>query len=416
MINSSIFGGVLYIIGPWIIVSALRGSGLINFKAVSSDLIAFMIINGVISVVFYSIGYIVSSRIKIIKQDKNISLAKGEISLIVTATLVFVVLMMYDFYINKEGTIFSITAIREQDNLIGSRMSVLGGVIALFSAAPYLLLCVLHFGKSKLKLRNQRVLTSMALIGIITGFLTGGRNAFLIGITILIIQYTLYGRQSKEGKVKSFGLSLYVFIIVAVTFSMYLFAEREMSQGSNAYKILEIFSINWGVELKNINFEGEFENILYSIFVIFIFYFTHAPSYFDQYFVQNVQPFLYGAYNFPIPAKLIEVVLGVKAFTGVEDELLLPGVYLTLPGSLYIDFGYLGACVIVAFLSLVTGALYQARKKLKYLEALLLSYLLTIWTLAPIYSVVGISNGFSFMFLLSLLMASRILIISVKNE
>jgi hypothetical protein len=406
--------GAFCIIGPWIFVSAFRESGLIVFRTVSTNLLVFLSFIVLTSFVFYLIGWVLASQIKSCVVIDEVGQSKGELSLIYVASIFYFVLMLYDFFVNKGGSIFAITDIREEDNLIGSRMSVFGGVIALLSAAPYMLLSILHFAKSRLAPRKLRILTWLGIAGIGSGFLSGGRNAFLIGITILSLQYILFRNQGVVVKVEKSRWHLYLVFIVAVVFSLYLFAEREMRQGVNAQQILNVFSIKWGVDVALIDGDGVLKNILYAILVILIFYFTHAPSYIDEYFVQDIVPYLHGAYNFPIPAKMIEILLGVQAFSIVESKLLLSGVYLTLPGSLYLDFGYFGASLVVALLALVTGVLYRSRKSLKFSGMLFLSYLLSIWILAPLYSVFGISNGFSFLFLLGLLLIRKSLIVAAK--
>jgi hypothetical protein len=89
--------------------------------------------------------------------------------------------------------------------------------------------------------------------------------------------------------------------------------------------------------------ENVFIGSIYAAITIFIFYLTHPLNYIDQYFIEGISPILLGAYNFPIPSKIIDIFFSYDISSGVSKELLVPGVYLTLPGSLYVDFGYFGA-------------------------------------------------------------------------
>jgi hypothetical protein len=397
------YNHLLYILFlPWVVVFILRALGPINYQPVSTSFLLFALIFLMFGAAGYifglsGIGFDCKREPRYERNDLDL-----EFKLVLFLSLMYTVLTFADFFILKGGTLSSITLVREEDNLVGARMSLLGGLIAITSAAPFILLC---------KIRHERILSNqsrgvfivlLAIIGIATSFLSGGRNAFLIGMVVYFVQGLLLkggGRIPDAAKNNTVKL----FIFVGILFSFYLFVDRELNQGVDVNQLLSIFAAKWSVQIDEIQTDNIFFGSIYAATTIFIFYFTHALNFIDQYFIENASPALMGAYNFPIPSKIIDIFFDSNISSSVSGELLVPGVYLTLPGSLYVDFGYFGTIVFGFLIGVVTGFAYRLSMRRSFLRVQFVSFMICMWLLAPLYSVIGISNGFSFLAIITFL-------------
>lgn len=388
---------------PWLCVAVLRLIGPISFEEISNKFLIFIIIFSLANVIGYAfgrfvrVGFLPAKKTRLTRlQDQNSSE-----SFIFSATLIYIVLMAVDFFLTKGGTLTTITEIRESDNIVGSRMSIIGGIIALTSAAPYILLCMTSYSRWIGSALRSNLSFKVALLGMAIGFLSGGRNSFLIGIVVFGFQSLYLRRYAKLPKtLQTKRLGLKLVLAAGIAFSFYVFLERETQQGASIRNVLSIFSIKWNVKIAELSTDSSLIQGLYAILVMTIFYATHALSYIDQYFTQEARHLLFGAYGFPILAKIVDFISGGGIFTAVADNLIVAGVYLTLPGSLYLDFGYVGSIVFGLILSILTGQLNNSRVTTSFRKLQLLSVLSTIWILSPIYSVFAMANGFSYIFLL----------------
>ena len=390
------------LIFPWILVFSLREWGPITYPAISEALATFIALFLFVAAVGYSIGSLGLVARHRAPSPSHQATAEANDNAILILSLLYIILSLVDFFIIKAGTLTTLTQIREQDNITGSRMSVLGGVVALTSAAPYIYLCKLSYGRV-IHRRKRSLLTSFVVaIGITASFLSGGRNAFVIGMTVFFVQRLILARYFTFDRDERKNIRR-LLIIGGILYSFYLFLERELAQGIDLNQLLFVFAAKWDVKITEVSFGNEVLDSIYASLMIFLFYLTHATDYIDQYFNSNSSPFLLGAYNFPVVSKLIDVVAESQIFSGIPNSLLVPGVYLTLPGSLYIDFGYFGALVSSLFLGVLTGLSSRNSFSNSFLKMQFSCFMACLWLLAPIYSIIGISNGFSFMIIIALL-------------
>jgi len=308
-------------------------------------------------------------------------------------------MVSFDFFYIKGGSLNEITNVREEDNLTGARMSSLGGVIAMASAAPFILLSKIRYDLVKNRLKGSVALQLLAILGVLASFLSGGRNAFLIGICVYLCQSFILRQKLHSTKRSKNGI-ISIFILAGVLFSFFIFLDRELNQGVDLQGLVQIFAVKWNVDIAELRIESAIVNAVYAALTMLIFYITHAPNYFDQYLVSGASPLLLGIYNNPIPAKIIDVVFGTGLFEAISSKLLLSGVYLTFPGSLYLDFGYAGSITASFFIGAMTGRSLRKFSLDSFVSIQVACLLLSIWLLSPLYSVIGISNGFSFVVLL----------------
>lgn len=406
-----------FLLVPWAGILLLRGSGIIDFAPLSVELWLFIGSFAIFSGCALTLGVFAGRSARAVLEKRQPMASYGDLLLLTALTLTYISTFSFDFFVVKGGTLSTITSVREQDNLTGARMSALGGVIALTSAAPYMLFSFLIYSLETGRRTPSRVLSSLALLGITASFLSGGRNSFLIGMTVIAAQYVLTSKKIARSKPKGRGrIALLTFFLSCAAYSLYIFIDRELHQGVLPSEVLSNFSEKYSVRFAEIDSGFLPLDLLYAAFSILLYYFTHPLNYLDHYFASMTSPLFMGAYNFPVVAKAVDVTLGTHSFSKLEDGLLLPGVYLTLPGSLYIDFGYFGALAIASCLGLATGCLYACRNQIGLAAKQLLAVLVATWLLSPLYSVFGISNGFSFFFILALLQVRRCIFTATNSS
>ena len=404
------------LLAPWLFVFSLRAMGPIRYEDISELFLLFLLC----FIFFTLLGYIIGAsrlnsqtRIKtILKKNQHGENIRREIDIVTILTLLYVTLAHIDFFFLKGGTLSTITIVRESDNITGSRMSILGGVISVASAAPFILLCMLKHQRVLSNQSESKFKLTLALGGIATSFLSGGRNGFLIGMVIYFFHGFLLKKFYADKKYNKKNRNDYTakfFICAGILFSFFLFSSRELNQGIDSNQLLSFFAIKWNVRIDEYNTNNIFFEVVYATVTIFIFYLTHALNFIDQYTIDNFSPILMGAYNFPVPSKIIDVLFSTTISSNVSNELLVPGVYLTLPGSLYVDLGYFGT-IFAGFLGgIITGLANKIPTRKIFLQLQLLSFMTCTWVLAPLYFTIGISNGFSFIVIMIFLLIRSII-------
>jgi hypothetical protein len=113
-----------------------------------------------------------------------------------------------------------------------------------------------------------------------------------------------------------------------------------------------------------------------------------------------------GGYTFSIVFRVFDTLFGGNYVLDAFGQMLVTGVYLTLPGSIFIDFGFAGVFLVgvgLAWVSIwcVTCALWLGNGNYMMLASLCL----TIIALSPVFSALSVGNGFSIMILLVFLHA-----------
>lgn len=384
---------------PWILVFLLREFGPITHAKLSEDFYIFTSIFLICAVFGCTVGLTKETVSSIGKERSDQKQLELGLKFVSSASLFYLLMVAFDFFVIKGGSLSEITTVREEDNLIGARMSSFGGLIAITSAAPFILLSKIRYDRIKNGVKGSFALQLLAICGVLASFLSGGRNAFLIGISVYLCQSFILQQKLHSTK-RSKNWTISVFIFAGVLFSFYIFLDRELNQGVDLQMLLKIFAVKWNVNITELQIESSLINAVYAALTMLIFYITHAPNYFDQYLIGGASPLLFGVYNNPIPAKIIDVVFGTGLFEAISNNLLLSGVYLTFPGSLYVDFGYAGAIFASFIIGAMTGRSLRKFTLDSFVSIQLTCLLLSIWLLSPLYSVIGISNGFSFVVLL----------------
>ena len=402
--RNAFFRGFACLIVPWIAVVLLREIGPLIYPPTSDMLKWFIFNNLVISSVFFLIGFFIvpatnapKSNLEIVRYVRS---QRQIYNLFLVVAIGYIALSLVDFFLMKAGDITRLVEIRESENETGPRNSVVGLIVALLSAAPALLVVCMISGPEKSS-GIKWLARGVAIAGLGCSFLTGGRNSFFLSVGYVFAYWFIFkfGQSSKVRVDSSRIMKLFVSLafIFAVIFSLRIFLDRFALQGMSPLVIIEHYERNYLVEFKPLWFQNELLISIYVSMALFSFYLTHSMSYLDI-VISRGHDLLYGAYNFPIPYRIVDYVFMTDFFGKMQEDTI--GVYLSFPGSLYLDFSYFGAIIGTAFIAIIFGYLFRQRATIGFNLRLVASLVLLIILFSPFYSVIALGNGFSYLFLI----------------
>ncbi len=298
------------------------------------------------------------------------------------------------------------------DGVANSPISAAGHLIF---GAPVILLCMLIYASAYNGWRKIGY-WSMAVLSVGSYFLSGGRNAFAISIVILLVfslaQKGIFRDVSASTGVrkKRGGKFRLILLVSGIIFSLYLFAERGEIRGETALESIRRMAWDNGIdvyvpELMSTGFAAA----LYGVVLFLIYYLVHSFQFFYDYLSIGYSPYLLGVYSYNFIFRVLEYLLGTNFSGGAMGRLLISGVYLSMPGSFYVDFGVFG----VFFKGLLFGffaGLFRvlALRHGRFEDIFLFSLFAGSLYLSPIYSVTNVSNGLSLFFLGFLFKFSRL--------
>lgn len=399
---------LVIILLPWLIVYLFRVFGPVQFKVTFMLADLFVLAFLLLVLLFYTASYVYFSslypstrKIKYVVPGYSHSRTFQRCRYIaLIMAFLYPVVSLIDFWIVKNASLSQIVALREAEHMLGPRNSLIGALGTLLGASPPIALCY-YLQKPFDKFYQNLSVWTVIVVGFGCMFLTGGRNGFFISIVFVFLYLSLFVDKRMLARSISPALSKIVFtlFIIAFVFSMRIFVERFEIGGLGPRGMIEhlIKDYNVYVDIPDYN---EFFLAVYAAFVYLVFYISHAVEYLNHYFIADYSPMLSGVYNFPVLARLFDMIIGGGVYESGLDDLLLKGVYLTFPGSLYVDFGMIGSLVMFMLVGIFTGYLANSLPKLASLGRIITAYLATLLIFSPFYSVLGIANGVSFLFII----------------
>lgn len=377
------FYPALLIIFSWLAIIAVRNYSLIKFDGISTESSMYLLFFFLSFLLGALIGPLLCSR----KKSQELPIynnndVERKAAFVIFLAYFAIALLIIKFISLTGSFTFSVSEItdlrltrgRDPNEVKGGLVSgVLGTAFAGSTIIAYM------FGKYYEKTLSSKTKIQLSLvffIGIFVSFLSGGRWAAATALLIAYLTGKLYNLiadkknacTSLEGSIRKsrsrFNFSLFikiaVFLIVIYIFSI-MFIERAMDS-EDAVSIL--------INVLNNNFEGisvsdEHERFLinnsylipiYFVVSLFQYYVGHAFYQFDVLFSEEFPrnaPY-YFAYQGYLYVTLINK-LGVGVITAQEilSEIVNPGVYFTLAGAFYLDFGFWGAGLSVFILSII---------------------------------------------------------------
>lgn len=402
---------LLVILFPWLFLVIIRNFGPIDFDGLSQGTYEYIILFILVMVVAYSVHFYLG----FLSRPEDPALVRPEMlskhsRTFYTCRLVFLwlafsyaVISLIDFFIVKGAALSQIVELREEEHLTGPRGSIIGFVSMALSSTPPVAFIFYALRPSR-TLTHRFFMWSVISIGFGCMFLSGGRNAFFISVCFSSLYIVLFSTKEEFEKVipRRFRRALVLCVLAGFLFSMKIFVDRIEVQGMAVDDMINHLERDYNVEVETLSGLTGFELTAYSIWVYLAFYIGHALNYLDQYFINLYSPELMGVYNFPVIGRTIDVLFGTSYFEMGMNKLLLKGIYLSMPGSVYVDVGYIGGLGAAGFLGGAYGFLSGRFGNLKIYQKLWFAYLVTIILFSPFYNVIGIANGFSFLISLTI--------------
>jgi hypothetical protein len=394
---------------PWVLVLGLRYCGILTYSGVNE--VVFLLIG------LFAFPFLASAVLLLLKTSEHPEITtedgyKGNpyssgraFSVVVFLTFIYLVAVVIDKVFLANVFSQGVTEARYAAMEEGPRNSLLGAVHYFLAGAPVLLACFL-LSRRKSKFFTNAFLWGVVVICFGCFFLSGGRNNFVVGSVFVFFYFFLerasfrargVGRDRKF----SFPLGLKILSVVGVCYVLYLFVERARIRGMDLEGAVRALGENYNVGVYMPDFlSGTLLQIYYCLVFVF-FYITHSLSYLSAYFDIDYSPLTLGGYSFSIIFRVVDVLFGTNFVVDSFERMLVAGVYLTLPGSIYIDFGFTG--VFIAGIALAGISIWCVSRALKSNNGngmMLASSCLTIAALSPVFSAFSVGNGFSIMILI----------------
>ncbi|TPW24807.1 hypothetical protein FH712_07145 [Marinobacter nauticus] len=350
---------------------------VVNFSFLLPVLLFSMLIVGVLGVsrdaLFYSIG------------NRRIS-----VSLVVAAGMVFLgfLLMAYDrIFIRGIDYTSGLRAARYawMASGSGSWLSVIGNLLTPISFFSLIFLILLY---DRLSFFIKIVSASSIFFGIIgVSALNGGRSIVLIAIVFVLICLCLKSRFSGS---KGAGFKfVVVFVLVSAIGYASTIVESSADMGGVSLERLTVLGVNslFG-ELKQDGAEVFQCSPVECLSVYLSAYLFHGQWTTQAMYSLPVKPGSYALY--PLSTFM-------ERF-GVIDEPLSPGVFsdsgafVSLPGALYYDFGFLGVFLGGLFFGVALGicmTIIARSKRIGIFKLVFLFYFISILILSPVVPAYG---------------------------
>jgi len=329
-------------------------------------------------------------------------------------TGIYLVLIFYDFFVIGNLLNVGITEAREVRTIEGPRGSIIGFLVVLFTGAPLLLLISLLVYKDSKKQKKSylyKVQFLLSIIGLLSYFLSGGRNNFAISIVIISLIFLIL-KKSRISHFRSKSIKKYLFkslifsiLLFLFLFMLYIFIDRVNYQGISMYSSVMGMESGFYIDVTHYDFQVDIVRDYYYAFIVFLFYLGHPIMVVSQYFDAEFINHTYGALSFSLPTMFYDFIFGTSFFSNALDSLILKGVYMSTPGYLFIDFGFLGV-VFFGFLLGFYVSFFLKKSQSKnsntnYYSLVLASIFLCAIILAPMYNIL---SGFGFSLILMLFM------------
>ncbi|MDE1319348.1 MULTISPECIES: O-antigen polymerase [Vibrio] len=397
--------GTVVILFPWLIVTLMRVFGPVTHVIVSVDLIIYLMCFVLITYASYFVGFFsINKKSKLLKVGGKLGASTGLViqirNLFFILLTIYVILAYIDFLIIKNGSFSGIVEQRESEHLSGPRNSIIGLLIFFLSGTPPIFASILFYTKCENR-KAKLFYYTLVFLGFAAMFLSGGRNAFFISTIYCLSFIMVYKVRNKNNGINLKKLCVFITIFIGVLYSLSMFLTRFEVQGLDVHIMLDYLEREYNLLIYRIpGLPIELQPI-YSVFVYLSFYVTHPFTYLNDYFELAYSPYLMGGYNFYIIVRMIDVLFGTQFYQTGSELILQSGVYLTFPGTLFLDFGYIGGLLVGALFGFSYGFLTRRLGSSVISSKLWFAFITVIMIFSPIYSVIGMANGWSLLFLIT---------------
>jgi len=333
------------------------------------------------------------------------------VQILLVLSAVYVIAAVYDAVVFRKILSLGLSGARNYAIAQGPRYSAIGALNVVLSGAPVVLATVAL--AQRLPRRYNIWIAALALVGVCCSLLTGGRNPMMMSatylVTVALIRVAASWPEAAWSKrvTRRFSLALGVFSLLAVAYLLWSFADRGVTRHENISESIQYFADNYKVQFIIPENMGEGLSRIYYGVMNIIFYLAHPIVYLDDYFVRDFCPHTGGAQTFDMLFRFFDFFLNANFIEKSTNSMLLPGIYLSLPGSLYLDFCGMAPLAAVILATVSGGLLMRAFISPSAIP--IAAYAMTVLALAPLYSTFTTGNGFSLLVFSALVLVSPLL-------
>ncbi|TAF31905.1 MAG: hypothetical protein EAZ67_10970 [Cytophagales bacterium] len=338
------------------------------------------------------------------KLDKNMNLLVNTtivLSLVCCITQLIKLKTLSNFY-NVDGVLlemFSQVRISKQNDSSYQLGENFYGVISnILYGFPVLAIFLHTYCRTFLDKKRRILLILCYILGLFISFTGGGRFtafAFIFMYYFLrkIYLHRVMGSTINRTKYKFKGI-LSILFIVGI---FYIFGQVFIVRLGSTDALMNY------LDLQNFNHPKDFAktlvevlpsfSVLIQVLMLFDYYITHSIdqlNYLLTYPYPSQGPY-WGAYQFSAFALLFNKLgFEFKTIPMIDSEIVNPGVYFSMIGGVYLDYGYLGICwftFIIGVLTAISFTNYLRNRNL--ISAFWSCIFLVIISISPIISMIG---------------------------
>lgn len=276
----------------------------------------------------------------------------------------------------------------------GNIVGVIGATLAPFAYIPLFLIWKY---KIRLWFFLKLVVYGLFLMQVFDAILLGSRSAIFVNFTMLFL-YLLYFRKIILRWYTNILIGIVLFLFAVVM--NYLFVQRTKEFfGDKVYElVLNESGFNYTATATNA-FKKKFRSYgsvgksAAFTYIVTTQYFTHGMLEFSYLYSEYDEPYKYGGFSFDIYARMLDKVSPVQLSAGDPEEFMPRyGVYTTILGPFFVDFGWL----LIPFMFLfgrVVKMVYRTAVKEVDWAVILYFYFFLVLAFWPVFNFITGAGG-----------------------
>lgn len=331
--------------------------------------------------------------------------SKLHFHVLLALSALYLAVSAYDIVANQDILRLGISGAWKASTDAGARNSIPGAILMLLGGAPTFLFCAALFNEGSWGRRSLLIALAAGMLGLSLLFmlLLSSRNSAFICLVficvVVVLKAMLPGHRATRWSVGQAltGMTIVgISFVILMGFSLWIFVDRATVTYGSIDLALDGFFLNYKVHPTiAIPASETWKRIFYAL-VQLEFYITHSIGYFSEYLNRDYCPAGNGASSFYGAFRIIDFVFRTNFVETAVSRMILPGVYLSLPGFLYLDFcqaGIIAGWIMGLATVLSLFVLFRGDPAPIFLAA----FLLCTFAFAPFYSLPSTGNGFSLM-------------------
>lgn len=399
----------------WLGVFGVREVAFLNFHSASTNTSLYITFFLVIFLLGYISGLIVSRNFKengLLQYSLRSVNAKADWLIIFSA--IGILLALFKFFSLLGGFSFGLSDITElrfargRDSDFVKGQSFHGVLAMIFSGFPIIAYIFKEFFYKEVTNRRKKAINIVFLLSIFVSLLSGGRWAAATSIVVVYFMSkikkisaskdgNLVGKSGSVASVRylfSWFFKFVILILIVYIFGL-MFMHRVAAYGDGAV-LIDVLNNNFSgvnVPLEHEQFllKNTFLIPIYYVISLFQYYIAHGIYQLDVLVTAdypNNAPYLFTYQYYLFVMVFNKLGLGLMTVDQILAEIPNPGVYFTLAGAYYLDFGFWGSGV-AGFVTSMLGAIFWTRflKKRQFLDAYISILFLVLIVFSPIVAI-----------------------------